>query len=236
MLRTEQVWVTQCRRRCINEGPVSVGVALSHDPLRVSLCCSGYYVVRQTTLFALIPKCHFYCNKRDAARYGEVCVAEEGKVARGKAGKHARRTTDRTGVLHHTEVSRRKGGRRSASSGLDYACGYWDGCVRLWCAEHCACVIYHRFYEGCMLDVLRRSAWLLHTPKAGDAKIAFSEQSSDSRKHVIECSIDKSDYIFVILSASRPRIHRQNTEKFSLCEKYTGRSTFPKNRYFSITF
>ena len=49
MLRTEQVWVTQCRRRCINEGPVSMGVALSHDLLRVSLCCSWLLCCRANT-------------------------------------------------------------------------------------------------------------------------------------------------------------------------------------------
>lgn len=39
-----------------------MGVALSHDLLRVSLCCSWLLCCRQT-LFANASKCHFYCNK-----------------------------------------------------------------------------------------------------------------------------------------------------------------------------
>ena len=37
--------ITQCRRRCIKEGTVSVGVELFHDSLRFSLICTGYYNV-----------------------------------------------------------------------------------------------------------------------------------------------------------------------------------------------
>lgn len=70
MLWTEQVSVTQCRRRCINEGPVSMGVALSHDLLRVSLCCSWLLCCKANFLFAIISKCHFYCIRADARRYG----------------------------------------------------------------------------------------------------------------------------------------------------------------------
>ena len=72
MLRTEQTSVTQCRRRCINEGPVSMGVALSHDLLRVSLCCSWLLCCKANFLFAIISKCHFYCIHADARRYGSI--------------------------------------------------------------------------------------------------------------------------------------------------------------------
>ena len=62
LLWTGKILVTQCRRRCINEGPVSMGVALSHDLLRVSLCCSWLLCCKANVLFAIISKCHFYCN------------------------------------------------------------------------------------------------------------------------------------------------------------------------------
>lgn len=77
MLRTGQVSVTQCRRRCINEGPVSMGVALSHDLLRVSLCCSWLLCCKANFLFAIISKCHFYCTALDVEAIWEyrVCRA-----------------------------------------------------------------------------------------------------------------------------------------------------------------
>ena len=80
MLGTGQVSVTQCRRRCINEGPVSMGVALSHDLLRVSLCCSWLLCCKANFLFAIISKCHFYCITADARRWETIECAMQACV------------------------------------------------------------------------------------------------------------------------------------------------------------
>ena len=37
--------VTQCRRRCMNEGTVNCGVALRPRPAEVQLRIHGYYIV-----------------------------------------------------------------------------------------------------------------------------------------------------------------------------------------------
>ena len=52
-----------------------MGVALSHDLLRVSLCCSWLLCCKANFLFAIISKCHFYCSNIDARRYRSIeCV------------------------------------------------------------------------------------------------------------------------------------------------------------------
>lgn len=57
-----------------------MGVALSHDLLRVSLCCSWLLCCKANFLFAIISKCHFYCRIADAKRYESIKCAWEACV------------------------------------------------------------------------------------------------------------------------------------------------------------
>jgi hypothetical protein len=49
-----------------------MGVALSHDLLRVSLCCSWLLCCKANFLFAIISKCHFYCSPADARHWETI--------------------------------------------------------------------------------------------------------------------------------------------------------------------
>ena len=110
MLRTERTSVTQCRRRCINEGPVSMGVALSHDLLRVSLCCSWLLCCKANFLFAIISKCHFYCIHADARRYGSIECAVYAYAVIPRTSFLGRSNTSRKSVRiteNHAEIRAR---------------------------------------------------------------------------------------------------------------------------------
>ena len=67
-----------------------------------------------------------------------------------------------------------------------------------------------------------------HKRKDGHAKFAFSAPPSNSGKHVIGGSTDKTNWIFVILVVSRPGIRSQTAEKSTLCKKMRLEVFYPK--------
>ena len=130
-----------------------MGVALSHDLLRVSLCCSGYYVVRQT-LFALASKCHFYCNKRDAARLGRVFTPRaEARTGWGSGGRTARHGTREEAVGSISDTITDAGAVNRRVTGLPS--GYDSYCEELGECMACLHVALRRRSRGDVsIDVL----------------------------------------------------------------------------------
>ena len=175
-------------------------------------------------MFALILKCHFYCNKRDVARFGEMSVREGGKWPRVRSRKHAQRGTYHRGGVYHTTISREKdGGAPGSKSQVDALGTMLAGGVY---TVHMVCIQY--VYCVCQVGALDEH----QRGKGGDAKFAFSAPPSNSEKHVIGWSTDKTNWIFVILVVSRPRIRCQTAENL-LCVKNCGGKYFTqKSRFF----
>ena len=171
-------------------------------------------------MFALILKCHFYCNKHDVARFGEMSVREGGSGLGSGPGNTPNGVRTTEGVYTTPRfLAKRIGSAPGSKSQVDalgtmLAGGVYT--VHMVCIQYVYCVCQVR-----ALDEHQRG-------KGGDAKFAFSAPPSNSEKHVIGWSTDKTNWIFVILVVSRPRIRCQTAEKFTLCKNLRWKVFYPK--------
>ena len=175
-------------------------------------------------MFAIILKCHFYCNKRDVARFGEMSVEEGGSGLGSGPVNTPGGVRTAVGVYTTPRFLAKGVGRGPPRRPRVRALGAMlQGDVY---AVYMVCI--HYVCHARRVEALDEH----HRRKCGHAKFAFSARPSNSGKHVIGGSTDKTNWIFVILVVSRPQIHSQTAEKSTLCKKLRLEVFYPKIQIF----